>query len=299
MDKWLTTFYGMNDPFLIQRLQAELRQSWVNWVNAHPFQTAHDIAFKPPPQQREEKSLTTVRVITGSERKWKHIAPLIEEAKFIPLRTASSINEAVIHARIRRNPGVTENYAMHVAAQKQENEALHTVTVSMDTVIMAEGLPMEKPKTRDGARRMIRRTAGKTVTNETGFVIGMPLRSGRIAHFLNQISLTYTLKLLSSEEIARYEESTPYILDVAGGLDLTNPQNRRQFIDPEKDIIFSGVNFLNERGSLRIKKAELEDPVLDAYFAGIPTHSARAFFPLANRIYAQADPLAERSEEIS
>jgi predicted house-cleaning NTP pyrophosphatase (Maf/HAM1 superfamily) len=295
LDNWLAGFFQVDDPWLLPRLKGELRKSWINWVDAHPYQAAHDLAFEPPPQRREEEALTTVRIITSSPRKRTVLEPVVKAAGFIPVSASPTENEEVIHARVRRNPGVTQYYAMHVAARKLSQEALDVPAISLDTATVADNIPLEKPVSLEGAKRMIARLNGNIVTTTTGLVIGMPFRSGRIAHFLNQVNLTYKLRPIPSTEIVSYVDGLSHILDIAGSIDLTDAQARQRFIDYEYGITFSGVNFLNERGNLTIKGDHIDDPILDSYFAGVPVHSVNAFLPLVNNIYAHADPLMKDS----
>lgn len=252
---------------------------------------AHQRVFHPEtwPKPRTENSVTEILVCTTSGKKWSILQPLIQQAGFTPTWDKTPNDEGKIHRILRIFSDFDLNYPVNVARMKLPFSFV-IPALALDTVTIVNKSIVEKPHTSEEARLLIARLSGQQIVTDTGWVFRMQLKSGNTAQLLNRTKITYTVQKLSSKDINYYVTHGGNILNVPAGLDLTTPQARSRFINMNEPVIVQKVNNLGHKGFLNLRGNNLQSPIFDAMFAGVPVHAIRTLLPSVNDIYLHGDP---------
>jgi predicted house-cleaning NTP pyrophosphatase (Maf/HAM1 superfamily) len=298
LERWLTDFHTISDPDL-NVLRFNLRKSWERYVNEHAFRLSQQMAFEPESRikTRTEECVTAVRIRTGSDKKWHALAPFLTQAGFQPVRDATPFDEEEEHHWLRTQHDFPNRYTMRVAHSKQAFDMLPTPVFTLDTVTYVNGQPMEKPKNEKEAILMAQSMSGMLVSAETGWVFGIQVKSGASIVLLNRTSIAYHIKPILSPGIIHYIKTAPSIFDVSGGIDLSTVRSRLRFIDMTQPITYFSENNYGEAGQLTLYGRDLESPLFDTLFAGVPIQAINAFLPLINNIYLHGDPLYNEDQK--
>jgi hypothetical protein len=291
LDRWLTALHKIDDPNL-SLLKYVLEKSWRNYVQEHAFSLARDHAFRTiaPPVPREEPRVDIIRLRSTSGKKWSYLEPVFRNSGFTLIRDTNARDEDHIHKVVRDLlDEVGRLYPLKVATMKQAFDILDTPVLTLDTVTYSGDEPLEKAKSRDHSIEMITRIAGTPVSTETGWVLGMQLKSGSFVELRNTTRISYTVKPLSGEEILSHVDSCPNLFSIPVGIDLSEAHLRAQFIDLSKPVYFSRKNHLAQEDGLNLRGDDLLSSVFDPVFSGVPVHGITALLPWVNDIYVGAD----------
>lgn len=295
LDRWLTEFHTINDPEL-QLFRFNARKSWEAYVSENAFRLAHDMAFEPETliKPREENSVHSIRVRTTSKLKWLFLSQLITDAGFEPLLDRTPFDEENEHEWRRKQNDFPRHYPTKVASSKQSFDLLQSPLITLDTVILVNDIPLEKPHDAYEAEQFMTRVNGQHVSTETGWMIGMPAKSGASIHLHGKVGIEHDFKLLSLEIIKDYMRTSRTQFDVPVGFDLKTKSARSKFIDMTKKITYYSENmFYGEEGYLTLDGFDLQSQLFDSFFAGVPVYAIRALLPLLNNFYLHGDEIFE------
>lgn len=293
LDHDLTRLHRIVDPGL-NRLRLQLKESRKEYVREHAFRIAHDMAFspKPRPVPRLENAVDEITVRTSSEKKWLLTSHLILQAGYKPIHNIPEGDENSIHSKLRQRRDFSDIYALKVASNKQSLlDGFETPLMTLDTVTYIDGVPVEKPQDLVEARKLIVLAAEKRVITETAWVLSILAKSNVFVISLgNRTGISYVIRPISTEEIDDYLVTTPTALNVPVGIDLSNAQARMRFIDMERPVRYYNVNHIGKGKRTTLDDHDLESPLFDPFFSGVPTYAINALLPLVNDIYRYGDP---------
>lgn len=298
LDRWFSDFFALNE-FHLTELQHVLDASWMRYVRDHAFSIARERSFGPVTHltPRAENHVDQICIQSTSVKKWSYLAPLLFKAGFEPVMSEKIEDEEHIHEVIRKWFDTWQtNYPMRVARLKQSRDQ-SIPTLTLDTVTYVDDIPLEKPKSKQEARQLIRRATGGEVSTVTSWVLLLQAKSGSTIELLNNSKITYSLNPMSATDIERYVDTHPTILSVPIGLDLATSAAREKHIDTSRPVSFYGKNHLGHEGTLRLQGNDLHSSVLDSYFSGVPIHSIGALLPVINDVYLYADPIEEKAHQ--
>jgi predicted house-cleaning NTP pyrophosphatase (Maf/HAM1 superfamily) len=293
LDEFFWKNDGRSDVHDYFSLIRELEQDRQSFVASH--YAGHSLwASKREHGPWTEEAVTQMHVLTTSAHKWAIAQKAIEQAGLSPVLSSPNGDEHSIHELIKKSRDPSRRYASYVAHQKQpsvENEIQPIPRLSMDTVCWSpsEAEPLEKPQDQLQAVEMIAKLSGNQAATTTGIVATVPVRSNRWGRWIKlycEVHVAYAIRPLPQEEIAAYVAGNPQVLDVAGGLDLSTPEARSQYVDPEVPMMISYINPLNEHSVLEIAHHNVQDVTLNTFFAGAPKRPIEHLASLAPRIYA-------------
>lgn len=291
LDHDLTQLHKINDPGF-KELRLQLKTSWDEYFAEYAFRLAHDRAFGPRIQPPAENTVSEITVRTSAENKWKHLAPLVVQAGYKPIRDIPDSDEESTHRRLRERSDFPDRYAIMVAASKQSLlDTYKTPILTLDTVTVVDGVPMDKPKDTKEALEMIMQMSGTRVSTETGLLLVIGVKSGRLVTLFNNIGLSYVMNKFDQNYIADYVATEKVItLSVPIGIDLSGVEARTRYVDMSQPITYTRKNHLAHEGQLTLDGHDLESPLFDPFFTGVPTHAIKALLPIVNDIYLHGDP---------
>ena len=297
LDRWFTDFFALN-KYDMTELQYILDKSWKRYVQEHAFSIARDAAFgtRSLLVPRTENQIEQVRILSRSPKKWSLLEPIILNAGLEPIFDDETEDEDHIHELVRRWFYHWEvDYPLRVARLKQPHDQLSIPSLTLDTVTYVDDVPLERPKTLDEARRLIRIATGGEVSTVTSWVLVLQSKSGATLEFLNVSKIKYSIQPMSAKEIQQYVLSSPNVLTVPVGLDLSTSAARMRFIDVSQPVSFYAKNHMGQEGKLRLQSNDLHSTVFDSYFCGVPVHAIGAFLPKLNEIYLHGDPFNDET----
>ncbi len=199
-----------------------------------------------------------------------------------------------------------DRYAARMSSRKlipfvqQMNKGMPTI--AFDTVVVNDGVVLEKPTTIDEARNMIRAITHKanhhksynTVSVYDGLTYATRLDSGEALYWRDSACVSFMLKTLTDSEVDTYlEQAGERVLDIAGAVDYSSELGHSLIYDWAKEKGEAGPRYqvnrvrygqlLDLTGSTRFNdplrsRLLTRDafPVLRPYFQGVPTHSVEA-----------------------
>lgn len=244
------------------------------------------------PQPGEAALINTIRIRTTSEKKWMLCAALVFYQGLIPVKDAPQEDEGILHERIRQlDDQFPKGYPVRVADAKQSFDTYETPLLTLDTVTYANEMPLEKPHDLGEAKRLIKQISGKQVATDTGWVLGMQVKSGAAIQLLNSTRISYKMRDLSVEEIDHYVQTHSQVLHVPVGIDLSTAPARMFYIDTKAPVTFSAYNSFGETGHLTLEGGDLNISLFNPIFSGVPVHAIRALLPMLDEIYLHGNPV--------
>jgi predicted house-cleaning NTP pyrophosphatase (Maf/HAM1 superfamily) len=292
LNKQLHDFYDMFTP-RSDRLGEIITRAMSTPTNAEDVSLAPGIIYiqgkENPDTSIDEFSKNSILISTSSDRKWNICSGIAALEGFIPKRNTTTNDEEQIHAHVRKNDRYPEWYPLTVAALKQTHDTSGISILTLDTVTSLDGTPMEKANDLSEAEHMIAQASGNRVTCDTGWVFGVPLKSGASILLTNSTKISYTMKHLSPDVIRAYVEHTPSVLNIAGAIDLSTMQARGPYIDTTIPVTFTAYTCFGNDGELTVEGSTVYASVLNPLFAGVPVHAIRAFLHVLPEIYTVGD----------
>ena len=283
LERRLTNFFSSLNPGSLE-LQSIANALPLNRQSSRSHGLVFTLDIRPNIRPKETLG-KTVRISTTSDIKWNLCAPVVREAGFRPVRKKPTMDEHDIHRFIRLwDEQFPKWYPAQVARRKQAYDFLRSPLISFDTVTIVDGMPKEKPKYIDDALEMLRSISGQRLSTEIGWALGMRFKSGFL-EFLHTISINFITKKLSNADIAHIAKTTPRLLDVPLGLDMSFAEQRRKIINPAFDITIDAHNSFGRDNHLLLRPGDIESNLLDALFGGVPQQSIRTFLPLLKNIF--------------
>ena len=232
---------------------------------------------------RSKSSIDTIRVRTTSEHKWNYVAPVIRNNGFVPQWDATvARDETEIHEMIHYLiDDLHRYYPIRVAQMKQAFDPLPQPVITLDTVTLLDGYPYEKPQDLSEAYQCLCNMNGHAIITEIGWDFGMMLASRASAEFFHTTRILCRLKNLPPEMIQDYVSTSPIILQVSAGLDLSTVESRLTFIDMAYPVLITKTDHLGHAGHILRSGKDIVSPMFDPYFAGVPIHAIDAFFTIS------------------
>lgn len=255
-----------------------------------------------PPHPR----IKTLVVASGSPVKYEIISDLLRPLGVSVLYPKDALaDEEAIKRDLQELETPDYKYAARMSARKlipftqQINQG--TPTIALDTIVSHNRQVLEKPKTLDEARSMVRNvTTGRNLSRRVnvfnGLTFATQVSENEALYWRDNVAVNMQLKDITDKEVDEYlEQAGDTVLNIAGGIDYSSEIGQNLVENDQGGGRFTVLRtrfgrVYDLKVSTRIPEDQFDYRILsqesymilEPYFKGVPTHLVKALVETGN-----------------